>query len=382
MEKKDYYEVLGIDKASSLDEIKRSYRKLALKYHPDKNPENKKESEEKFKEISEAYEVLSDPDKREIYDRFGHEGLFGRQGFSWQDFHHFEDLRDIFGGFDIEDLFQSFGFDMDIFGTSRRKRGGGRRGSDLEYRLDISFDEAAFGAEKEIKIPRLEVCDICDGEGTKPGTKKETCPACKGRGQIISSAGFFSISQTCGKCFGQGFIIKSACPKCKGEGRARIERKIKVKIPAGINTGNTLRVQGEGEGGLGSGARGNLYIVIEVKPHKFFKRDGFDILCEIPISFPKAALGAEIEIPTISGREKLKIPPGTQSGKEFVLKNKGIAKLGTNSRGDQRVKVIVEVPFHLEDAQKEALKKYAEATGDNLENGNKTFLDKIKDAFK
>lgn len=377
-QKRDYYEVLGVDKNASLDEIKKAYRKLAIKYHPDKNPDNKKESEEKFKEISEAYEVLSDSDKKATYDRYGYEGVFGQSGFNWQDFHHFDDLKDIFGGFDLEDLFHGFGMD---FGGGRR-RGGQMHGNDLQYKFNISFEEAVFGCEKEIKIERLEACDMCKGEGAKPGTKKEQCPVCRGRGKVITSAGFFSISQTCQKCFGQGAIIKSPCPKCKGEGRADFERKIKVKIPAGVNTGNTLRIQGEGEGGQRGGQRGDLYIILEVKPHKFFKRAGVDILCEIPISFVRASLGSEIDVPTLSGKETLKIHPGTQSGEEYVLKNRGVVKIGANTRGDQKIKIIVETPVKLNEEQKDLLKKFAASTGEDLANPNKSFLDKIKDAFK
>ncbi len=376
-ETRDYYEILGVEKNASEDEIKRAFRKLALKHHPDKNPENKKESEEKFKEISEAYEVLSDSEKRATYDRYGREGVFGGGGFNWQDFHHFDDLKDIFGGLDLEDLFQGFGF-----GGGTRRRSGASSGEDLGYKLSISFEEAIFGAEKEIKVNRLETCDVCNGSGAKPGTKKETCPICRGRGQVVTSAGFFNISQTCHGCYGQGTIIKNPCTKCRGNGRTEVEKVLKIKIPAGVNTGNSLRLQGEGEAGMRGGQRGDLYISIEVKSHKFFVRNGIDIYCAVPISFVKASLGAELEIPTVYGVEKLKIPAGTQSGSEFVLKQKGVVRLGSSVKGDQRVKIIVETPTKLSDSEKDLLKKFAASRGEELENPSKSLLDKIKDAFK
>ena len=312
--KRDYYEVLGLTKSAAAEDIKKAYRNLALKYHPDRvQPDKKKEAEEKFKDMSEAYEVLIDPQKRANYDQYGHsgvEGAFKQGGFSWQDFHHFDDLKDIFGGVDVSDLFRGFGFGGDIFGGSdgSSRRGGTRRGSDLEYRLEISFEDAAFGAEKTITIPRYDACPECGGTGAKPGSKRETCYDCGGRGQVASSNGFFNMVQTCRRCGGEGAIIKTPCQSCGGRGRVKVKRNIKVKIPAGVDSGSRLRIHGEGEAGERGGKRGDLYILLYVKPSEIFERHDSDIYCEVPISFTTAVFGWEIEVPTLGGMIKMKVP--------------------------------------------------------------------------
>ena len=372
MAKRDYYEVLGLSRNATADEVKKAYRNLALKYHPDRvTPDKKKEAEERFKEISEAYEVLIDPQKKANYDQFGHagvEGAFKQGGFTWQDFHHFDDLRDAFGGLDLSDLFRTFGIGGDLFGESfgaeRSSRGGPRRGSDLEYEIEISFEEAAFGAEKTISIPRYETCDECGGSGAKPGSRPERCPACGGRGQVSSSSGFFNIVRTCPKCGGEGTVIKAACPACGGRGRVKTKRSLTVKIPAGVETGSRLRMYGEGEAGEKGGRRGDLYLHIYVRSHEVFERRDSDIYCELPISFVTAAMGGEVEAPTLGGKIKMKIPPGTPSGKVFRLRSKGIAHLHDRGIGDELVKVVVRVPTNLTSEQKRILKELARVTGD------------------
>lgn len=390
MAKRDYYEVLGVTKNATIDEVKKIYRNLALKYHPDRVPaDKKKEAEEKFKEISEAYEVLIDPQKRSNYDQFGRsgvEGAFRQGGFTWQDFHHFDDLKDIFGGFDLSDLFRGFGFGEDIFGeavgTPTQRRRGPRRGSDLEYQLEIDFEEAAFGAEKTISIPRYETCEECGGTGAKPGSKQERCPACGGHGQVGSSSGFFNIIRTCDKCGGEGTIIKAYCQYCNGRGRVKTKRNIKVKIPAGVDSGSRLRIHGEGEAGEKGGRRGDLYILIYVRPHEIFERHDSDIFCEVPISFTTAVFGGEIEVPTIEGKIMMKVPAGTQSGRIFRLRGKGIAHLADHGRGDQLVKVQIDVPTDLSQEQKKSLKEFARLSGENIGPLSIFFLEKMRKLFK
>lgn len=381
MAKRDYYEVLGANRDASQAEIKKTYRKLALKYHPDKNPGDK-EAEEKFKELSEAYEVLSDSQKRATYDQFGHEGMsgaFSGGGFRWSDFTHYDEFNDIFGN--LGDFFKSFGIDTDFFGggwgTAGTHRGPGR-GASLQYELQIDFKDAAFGKEETIDVQRYESCSTCKASGAKPGTKKTECPACDGRGQIVSSSGFFSISRTCQHCGGEGQIIKTPCIKCSGRGRVKVKRHIKVKVPAGVHTGNRLRIQGEGEAGTRGGNRGDLYVYIVVMPHPIFKRDGYDVVCEIPLSFSRAVLGSEIDIPTLNGKVKMKIPEGTQSGKVFRLKGKGIQRLDGYGKGDEYVRVKIETPVNLNKRQKEFLKEFADACGENVTPISNSFVDKVK----
>jgi molecular chaperone DnaJ len=380
--KRDYYEVLGVNKGASPEEIKRAYRRLALKYHPDRNPGDK-QAEESFKEAAEAYEVLSDSQKRATYDQFGHagvEGAFRGKGFEWSDFSHFTDFGDIFSGF--EDLFRGFGIDTDFFGTMGGGRRRARQGADLRYDLEITFLQAAEGHIATVSVPRYEPCKHCKGSGVKPGTRRVKCPVCGGSGQVRTSAGFFSISQTCQQCKGEGTVIKTPCPKCNGRGRVREVKKIEVRIPAGVEDGSRLRLQGEGEAGLQGGSRGDLYIVIRVRSHEIFERQGDDVLCQFPISFTQAALGTEIDVPTLNGKVRMKIPPGTQSGKVFRLKGKGIQNLRGFGKGDELVGIIVETPTHLSQEQKMLLKKFAEISGEEVHPLSKSFMDKLKKVFK
>ncbi len=383
MSKRDYYEILGVGKNASAEEIKRAYRRLALKHHPDKNPKNHKEAEEKFKEICEAYEVLSDPQKRQTYDQFGHEGLCGTfkgAGFDWSDFTHFSDLEDIFGSF--SDIFSSFGIDLGGFGGFGGRRAGPRRGSGLRVEIEISLQEAAEGVEKVVRGARLENCTVCRGEGAKPGTKKVTCPECQGTGEVRIMGGFFTISRTCARCGGEGKIIQTPCSKCRGTGRAKVERKIHVKVPAGVDTGLRLRIAGEGEAGTKGGRSGDLYVDIYVQPDEMFERHGNDLLCKVPISFAQAALGAEIEVPTLNGRVKMRVPPGTQSGKLFRLRGKGMPDVHGYGRGDELVKVDVETPTGLSAKQRRLLQEFAQACGENVSPLTRSFMEKVKKLFK
>jgi molecular chaperone DnaJ len=353
MTKRDYYEILGVPPNADDGEIKKAYRQLALKYHPDRNPGNK-EAEERFKEASEAYEVIRDPEKRSLYDRFGHEGLRGT-GFSG-----FSGFEDIFSSF--SDIFEDF-FG---FGTGRRRATAPKKGADLRYDLTISFMDTVLGKEKEIEIERFEVCGTCKATGIQPGTKKETCAACRGSGQVIHSQGFFTLRTTCSRCRGQGFFIPHPCENCRGTGKVKKPKKIPLKIPAGVDTGSRLRVSGEGMEGERGGRPGDLYVVLNVEPHPFFERQGDDVLCQIPISFPQAALGAEMEIPTLNGSKKLTIPPGTQSGEVFTLRSLGIPHLHGFGKGDQHIHVVVKIPTKLNKRQKELLKEFASLEGKEL----------------
>ncbi|MCK4463266.1 MAG: molecular chaperone DnaJ [Candidatus Omnitrophica bacterium] len=383
MSKHDYYEILGIGKNASAEEIKRAYRKLAIKSHPDKH-QGDKAAEERFKEISEAYEILSDPQKRATYDQFGHEGLkgaFAPSGFQWQDFTHFGDFSDIFGG--LDDFFESFGIDTDLFGFGRRRRRTGpHRGASLQYELEIDLKEAAFGTEKTINVQRLETCNVCHGKGAKPGTKEATCDACSGKGQVSTVSGFFSILRTCERCGGRGTIIKTPCTKCNGTGRTRAARRIKVHVPRGIDNETRLRISGEGEAGERGGQRGDLYVLIYVKEHDIFERHYDDIYCRVPISFITAVFGGEIEVPTLESSVKMKIPEGTQSGRTFRLKQKGIYHLSKPGRGDELCKVMVETPTNLNIEQKRKLKEFAIACGEDVQPKTKGFMDRVKKAFK
>ena len=348
MTKRDYYEILGVSTSSSEDEIKKAYRQLALLHHPDRNPGNQ-EAEEKFKEASEAYEVLRDAEKRDLYDRFGHEGL-KRTGFSG--FSGFEDIFSSFG-----DIFEDF-FG---FGTGRRGAANRKKGADLRYDLTISFMDAALGKETEIEIHHLVQCEACKGMGTSPGTKRENCPVCHGTGEVTHTQGFFALRTTCSRCRGQGFKIPHPCKECRGTGKTKKAKKISIKIPAGVDTGSRLRVAGEGEGSDRGGRPGDLYVILHVEPHPFFERHGDDVLLQLPISFVQAALGDDCEIPTLNGSRKLAIPPGTQSGQVFSWRGLGIPHLDTGGKGDLHIQVIVKIPTQLNKKQKELLKEFAAA---------------------
>ena len=375
MAKRDLYEVLGVNRDASEDELKKAYRKLAMKFHPDRNPDNK-EAEEKFKEGKEAYEILTDANKRAAYDRYGHEGVNPSMGGGGggQGFDGFADaFGDIFG---------------DIFGGGGGGGGRGRsnvyRGADLRYNLEISLEEAARGAEKTIRIPAQEECEPCHGTGAKPGTQPKTCPTCGGAGQVRMQQGFFSIQQTCPKCHGSGRIIPEPCTSCGGAGRVKRQKTLEVKIPAGIDDGMRLRHGGQGEPGVNGGPAGDLYVEIHIKQHAVFQRDGDDLHCEMPISFTTAALGGEIEIPTLDGAANIRIPAETQSAKVFRLRGKGIRNVRSHAPGDLMVHVIVETPVKLTDRQKELLREFGDIASSNAERHNpkaKSWMDKVKDFF-
>lgn len=370
--KRDYYELLGVDRSASEQEIKRAFRQMALKYHPDRNPGDKR-AEDHFKEVAEAYEVLHDRDKRSRYDRFGHEGVreTGFTGFTgFEDiFTHFSDIfEDLFG-------FGSFGG----FGT--RRRAAAERGTDLRYDLQISFEEAALGIEKEVTFDSPAVCSECGGSCCAPGAHPSPCPTCGGRGSITRAQGFFSISSTCPHCRGMGQIIRNPCKECRGTGRTVKEVTLTVQVPGGVENGSRLRLQGEGEPGPRGGPPGDLYVVLSVEPHPFYEREGSDILCSIPISFPQAALGAEIEVPTLNGTEKVKIPRGTQSGKVLAIPGAGASSLRSRRRGDLLIKVHVQTPTDLTDEQEELLRKFAEATDTEVSPKGKGFFERLKDSI-
>ncbi len=385
MAKRDYYELLGVKRDASADEIKKSYRQLALKYHPDRNPGDKS-AEEKFKEIGEAYEVLSDAQKRATYDQFGHQAFApgagarsprgGGQGPQGGFHDPFEIFRDAFGGAGPDIFEQFFGED-----GGRRGRGGAMRGEDLRYDLEIEFEEAIFGTDKEINVRKLDGCPVCRGDGGEPGSKKSACPMCRGRGQVTSTRGFFTIAQTCPRCRGEGRMIEKPCKNCRGEGRVEHTSKVKIHIPAGVDTGARLRSQGHGEAGTRGGPAGDLYIILHVRPHKIFQRHGEDIVCDLPVNFTTAALGGDVEVPTLNGRAKIKIPPGTQSGQVFRLTGKGVPFVRGYGRGDQLVRIFVEVPRDLNDAQRQKLEEFGELCGDDVNPMRKSFLDKAKEWF-
>jgi len=380
--KRDYYEILGVPKGASADDIKKAYRNLALKYHPDRvTPDKKKEAEEKFKEISESYAVLSDPEKRSQYDQFGHAGIDSK--YSSEDIFRNADFSSIFedmgfGGEMFEEILGSFG----MFGGGHRRSRGPGRGRDLEYEIEISFEEAAFGTKKTINVPRFGTCSECNGSGAKPGTKKTDCPTCNGRGQVLYSAGFINVSQSCPKCRGEGSTIKNPCQKCDGTGKVRNTQKIEVTVPAGVDTGSRLRVQGEGDSGSRGGQPGDLYIYISVKNHPIFERHGYDIICELPVSFALAALGGETEVPTLTGNVMMRIPEGTQSGRVFRLSGKGVKNLRGYGTGDQLVKMVVETPTHMNSEQKRLLREFEKACTRDINPLSASFMDKVKRIFK
>jgi len=370
---KDYYEILNVSKDASPDEIKSSYRRLAKKYHPDLNP-NDKEAEKRFKEINEAYEILSDPEKRKRYDMFGEAGVNGQGGYS-QDFTGFGDIFD-----DIFDIFGGFGRS-----SYRARERGPVKGADLRYNLNLEFEEAVFGVEKEVQIRRSESCDTCSGTGVKPGSSKETCSKCKGTGEVRyaqnTAFGQFVRVATCDACGGSGEIIREKCTTCNGNGKVLKNKRIKVKIPAGVDTGSIISVRGEGEAGDRGGPPGDLYVYINVKPHKLFKRQGNDLFITIPISFTEACLGAEIEVPTLEGIEKFNLPAGTQTGTEFKLRNMGVPNVRGIGRGDLHFKVEIQVPKKLTDKQRELLLELDKEFGSITKHGKKGFFKKVKDAF-
>lgn len=360
--KRDYYEVLNVSRTASEDEIKKAYRKLALQHHPDRNAGNKV-AEEKFKELSEAYEVLNDPQKRRQYDQFGHAGLrssFGPGGFDFsRDFTHGADLNDIFG-----DLFGGAGGMFDeFFGRAGGRRGaadGARatRGADLRFDLEIDFEDSVFGAEHEITLPISEACSKCNGTGSEPGHKKETCRHCNGHGVVVSSSGFFRVQQDCPSCGGRGEIITHPCRACRGSGLVKNRKQLTLKIPAGVETGSRLRLAGRGEGGLRGAPAGDLYVMLHVRPHRLFQRQGNDLFCEVPVPLDLALLGGEIQVPTIAGWANLKLAPGTENGKLFRLRAKGAPGLGSEGAGDLHVRIVVEVPKNLSGEQRRKLQEF------------------------
>lgn len=362
--KRDYYDVLGVGRQASADEIKKAYRKLAVQYHPDKNPGNV-EAEEKFKEITEAYEVLSDTAKRQKYDQFGHQafgpgsGGFGGAGGGFSGIDLEEALRTFMGAFGGGGGGRGSIFDDFFGGGDPRERGATNRGSDLRFDLEIDFEEAVFGSQRDLTFSVMDVCKKCDGSGAEPGSKRETCPTCKGTGQVVTSNGFFHVRQTCPRCGGTGQIISNPCRACNGEGRVKARRTITLKIPAGVETGSRLRVAGKGEGGVRGGPAGDLYVVLHVREHELFKRRDEDIYLQVPVPYHVAAMGGEIEVPTIHGYAKLKIPAGTESGKVFRLRGRGLKGRGSFGNGDQHVVVMVETPERLSGKQRKALEEFA-----------------------
>jgi molecular chaperone DnaJ len=374
--KRDYYEVLGVGRNASEEEVKRAYRRLAVKFHPDKNPDDP-HAEEKFKELGEAYDVLMDSDKRAAYDRFGH-AAFASGGAGFGGFHDpFDIFREVFsgGGFG-GGIFETF------FGGAGGRTEDRQRGSDLRYDMQIGLEEAAFGVEKEIEIEKLDTCDKCHGSGAEPGSRTISCPTCGGRGQVISSRGFFHVSQTCPHCRGAGEIIEKPCPKCHGEGRVERLSRIKLKIPAGIREGSRLRSSHNGEAGIRGAPPGDLYVVVHIKEHKVFRREDDDLYCEVPIAFSLAALGGEVDVPTLEGKAHLKVPAGTQSGQMFKLRGKGITNVNGRGRGDLFARLIVEVPSRLNAEQRRRLEEFAALCSDENTPLRKSFFERAKEFFK
>ncbi len=372
---RDYYEVLGVSRTAAVEEIKSAYRKAALKWHPDRDPENKADAEIKFRECTEAYSVLSDPQKRQLYDTYGHAGLSSAGAAQGFDHTVFQDFQDIFGDF--------FGFEDLFGGGGRRRRTRAQRGADLRYDMTLSFEEASMGVTTKIKLPRQEYCEACNGTGAKKGTGVQTCQACGGRGQLAYQQGFFTITRTCPSCQGAGQIVRERCPECRGQGRLEREKTIELRIPPGVDTGTRLRVAGEGEPGPNGGPAGDLYVVLEVKEHPFFERRGADLYCTIPVSIAQATLGTELQVPGLNGEEKLKIPEGTQSGAVFRIKGKGLADPRGGGKGDLYYHVCVLTPTKLTRDQRKLMEQLGAAL--KVENKpadrNSSIFDKVKDIF-
>lgn len=372
--KRDYYEVLEVEREAPFEEIKRSYRKLAVKFHPDKNPDDP-HAEEKFKEIGEAYDVLMDEDKRTAYDRFGHGAFTQGGGFGRSGFHDpFDIFREVFGG--GGGIFETF------FGGGGTQTEDRQRGSDLRYDMQITLEEAAFGVEKEIEIRKLDTCGKCEGSGAEPGSHVITCPSCGGRGQVISSRGFFQVSQTCPRCRGAGKIVDKPCRVCDGEGRVEKSDRIKLKVPAGISTGSRLRSSRNGEAGIRGGPQGDLYVVVHVQEHNIFQREEDNLYCEVPVSFTMAALGGDVDVPTLEGKANVKVPAGTQSGQVFRLRGRGITNVNGRDRGDLMARLIVEVPSHLDSEQRQKLEEFAALCGEENAPMRKSFFDRAKEFFR
>jgi molecular chaperone DnaJ len=372
--KRDYYEILGVDRNAPNEDIKRAYRKLAVKLHPDKNPDDA-QAEEKFKELGEAYDVLMDADKRAAYDRYGHAAFAQGSGFG-RGFHDpFDIFREVFGSSGGGGIFETF------FGGGMQAEDR-QRGADLRYDMQITLEEAAFGVEKEIEIRKLDICDKCSGSGAEAGSRTINCPACGGRGQVISSRGFFQISQTCPRCRGAGQTIEKPCKQCQGDGRVEKLSRIKLKIPAGISEGSRLRSSRNGEVGIRGGPQGDLYVVIHIKEHKVFQRDEDNLYCELPIAFSVAALGGEVDVPTLEGKAHLRVPAGTQSGQIFKLRGKGIVQVNGHERGDLLARLIVEVPSHLNAEQRAKLEEFAKLCGDDNTPMRKSFFERAKEFFR
>ena len=374
--KRDYYEVLGVTRSAAHEEVKRAYRKLAVKFHPDKNPDDPR-AEEKFKELGEAYDVLMDADKRAAYDRFGHAAFEQGGGFRGGFHDPFDIFREVFGGGGVGGgIFETFFGGM---GGSAEDR---QRGADLRYDMQITLEEAAFGTEKEIEVRKLDVCDTCNGSGAEPGSRTISCPACGGRGQVISSRGFFQVSQTCPRCRGVGQTLEKPCRKCDGEGRIEKASRIKLKIPAGITDGSRLRSSRNGEVGIRGGPQGDLYVVVHLQEHPVFQRQEDNLYCGVPIAFTLAALGGEVPVPTLEGKAMLKVPAGTQSGQIFKLRGKGIVHVNGRERGDLLVRVLVEIPTHLNTQQRAKLQEFAELCGEENAPLRKSFFERAKEFFR
>jgi len=371
---RDYYEVLTVSRTASVDEIKAAYRKAALKWHPDRNPENKSEAEGKFRESTEAYSVLSDPQKRQIYDTYGHAGLSSAGGSQGFDNTVFQDFHDILGDF--------FGFE-DLFGGTRRGRTRAQRGADLRYDMTLTFEEAATGVSTKVKLPRQEFCEACNGTGAKKGTGVQACQTCGGRGQLAYQQGFFTISRTCPACQGAGQIVKERCPECRGQGRLDREKTIELRIPPGVDSGTRLRVSGEGDPGPNGGPSGDLYVVLDVKEHPFFERRNADLYCTIPLSVAQATLGTELQVPGLTGEERLKIPEGTQSGAVFRIKGKGLADPRGGGKGDLYYHVRVLTPTKLTREQRKLMEELSGSlkVDNKPADRNSSIFDKVKDIF-